>query len=254
MIQPLFKYADKPPTQTLLNWSSEFEEIWGVRIQDLSQRQMGYRQQLRAQFAPMPPPPPAARVHTTGIPNGSVPPISRTGSDVTPSMVAQLPSYVPHGRMPHDGLFQSLSPSSQPETRVQAGFDAREQEIRNVVNDADIDPALQAASNARLQGTSQSAVPGPPLSLPSLKASGLLEWPRPGSTDAGVTPSSMQPGGWQPPTQRFTSPQQPQRDAVRSFGDQSPPDGSRPSASSVSSGMPVGLQWLAQESSVPRTS
>jgi len=80
-IWPLFKYADEPPSQILLNWSSDFEEIWGVRIQDLSQRQMGYRQQLRAQLAPpppMPPPPPTARVHTTGIPTGSVSPVSQS--------------------------------------------------------------------------------------------------------------------------------------------------------------------------------
>ncbi|KAF8552403.1 hypothetical protein OG21DRAFT_1443573 [Imleria badia] len=241
-IWPLFKYADGPPSQTLLNWSREFEEIWGVRIQDLSQRQMGYRQQLRAQFGPTPP---VARVHTTGIPTGSISPVSRAGTDVSPSLVVQLPNYIP-------ALFHSLSPSSQPEIRVQV--DTHEKEVRNVVNDTDIDPALQGVSNARLQATSQlpgSAQP-PSLSLPSLKASGLLEWPRP---DGGVAPSSTQSSGnWQPPTQHFAPSRQPQRDAVRSFSAQSLPEGCRPPAPSATSGMPVGLQWLAQESSVSRPS
>jgi hypothetical protein len=214
---------------------------------------MGYRQQLRAQLAPpppMPPPPPTARVHTTGIPTGSVSPVSQSGCDAGPSLAVQPPNYVPHVRMPHDALFHSLTPASHPETRVQVGYDAHEEEVRN---DADIDPALQAVSNARLQATLQLPVSAlPSLSLPSLKASGLLEWPRPDSTDAGVAPSSMQSSNWQPPTHHFAPSRQAQRDSVRSFNAQSPPDGPRPPA--PSSGMPVGLQWLAHESSVPRLS
>ena len=241
----------------LLNWSSEFEEIWGVRIQDLSQRQN--RQQLRAQLAPPPlmpppPPPPTARVHTTGIPTGSVSPVSRSGCDVGPSLAVQPPNYVPHGRMPHDALFHSLTPSSHPEIRVQVGHDAHEKEVRNAVNNPDIDPALQVVSNARLQATPQLPVSAPPsLSLPSLKASGLLEWPRPDSTDTCVAPSSIQSSGnWQLPTHHFAPSRQAQRDSVRSFNTQSPPDG--PRAPAPSSGMPVGLQWLAHESSVSRPS
>ncbi|KAG6381610.1 hypothetical protein JVT61DRAFT_208 [Boletus reticuloceps] len=255
-IWPLFKYADEPPSQTLLNWSSEFEEIWGVRIQDLSQRQMGYRQQLRAQFTPMPPLP-TARVHATGVSPGPTSPVSRAGSDVSPSLMVQQPYYASHGRMPQDGQFNPLSPSSYPEVRVQVGYDAREKEVRNVVNDVDIDPSLQAVSNTRLQATSQLPVsaPSPSQSLPSLKASGLLEWPRPGSTDAGVAPSAVQSSGnWQPPAQHIAPPRQPQRDPARSFSAQSSSDGSRPPAPSASSGMPVGLQWLAHESSVSRPS
>lgn len=201
---------------------------------------MDYRQQLRGQFAP---PPPGARVHTTGVLTGSIsPPVSRAGSD----LIIQPPNYIPHSRIPHDGVVHSsLSPSSQPEIRVQAGHEAR---------DADIDPPLQAVSNARAQATSQSPVSTLP-SLPSLKASGLLEWPRPGSAGAGVAPSNIQPSSnWQPPTQHFTPSRQPQRDSVRLLSAQSPPDGSRPPAPSAPSGMPVGLQWLAHESSMSRPS
>ena len=203
---------------------------------------------------PMPPPPPTARVHTTGIPTGSISPVSRSGCDVGPSLVVQPPNYVPHGRMPHDALFHSLSSSSHPEIGVQVGREAHEKEVRSVVNNADIDPALQAVSSTRLQATSQLPVSAAPsLSLPSLKASGLLEWPRPDSTDAGVAATNMQSNGnWQPPTQHFAPSRQAPRDSVRSFSAQSLPDGPRPP--SVPSGMPVGLQWLAHESSVSRPS
>lgn len=235
-----------------MKWSSDFEEIWGVRIQDLSRRQLGHGQQLRAQLAPPPPMPPLpmARVHASTSPHTSISPVSRAGSDVSSSLVVQPPNYIPQGRIPHDALFHSLSPSSHPEARVQIGHDAREKEVRNMVNDADIDPVLQAVPNVRLQVTSQLPVPVPPaLSLPSLKASGLLEWPRPGSTDAVAAPSSMQSSvNWQPPTQYFAPSRQPQRDSVRSFNVQPTPDGPRLPASSASSGMPVGLQWLAHES------
>lgn len=240
-----------------MSWSGEFEEIWGVRIQDLSQRQPGSRQQLRTQLVPPPPmpPPPMARVHTSGTPTGSVSPISRTGSDISSSPAMQLPNYIPQGRIPHDSSVHSLSSSSHPEGRVQMGHDTREKEVRNMVNDADIDPALQAISDARSQTTSQWPVSAPPLSLPSLKASGLLEWPRPGSTDAVVTPPSIQASGnWQQSTQQFAPSRQPQRDHVRSLNAQSTQDGSRAPAPLVSSGMPVGLQWLAHESSVSRPS
>ncbi|KAG8220933.1 hypothetical protein J3R82DRAFT_2437 [Butyriboletus roseoflavus] len=251
-IWPLFKYADEPPSQTLLNWSSDFEGIWGVRIQDLSRRQLGHGQQLRAQLAPPPPMPPlpTAHVHT------SISPVSRAGSDVSPSLAILPPNYIPQGRMPHDTLFHSLPSSSHPETRIQIAHDSREKEVRSVVNDADIDPALQAVPNARLQTVPQLPAPAPPApSLPSLKASGLLEWPHPGSTDAVVAPSTMQPGvNWQPPTQYLAPSRQPQRDSVRSFSVQSTPDGPRPPAPLATSGMPVGLQWLAHESSVSKPS
>ncbi|KAH0836652.1 hypothetical protein J3R83DRAFT_8371 [Lanmaoa asiatica] len=192
------------------------------------------------------PPLPPARVHT------SISPASRAGPDVS----QQPPSYIPQGRMSYDPLFHSLSSSFHPEARAHIGHEAHEKEVRNMVDDADIDPALQVVSNARLQATSQLPVPAaPPLSLPSLKASGLLEWPRPGSADAIVAPSSIQPNSnRQPPTQHFAPSRQPQRDLVRPFNVQSIPDGPRPPAPSTSSGMPVGLQWLAHESSVSRPS
>lgn len=239
-------------------WSKDCEEVWGVRIQDLSQLQMGYRQQLRMQFAPPPPMPPlpTARFHGSGIPPGSISPISRTGSDTSSSLAVQPPSYIPQGRLSHDALFLTLPSSSHQEIRVQV---VREKQGRTIVNDASIDPALQAVSNARLQATSQLPVPVPPPSslpsLPSLKSSGLLEWPRPGSTDAMVVSPNAQPGGmWQPPTQHLASSRQAPRDSTRSFGVQSTTDGPRPPAPSASSGMPVGLQWLAHESSAPRPS
>ncbi|KAG9312976.1 hypothetical protein JVU11DRAFT_6412 [Chiua virens] len=242
-IWPLFKYAEEQPSQTLLDWSSEFEEIWGVRIQDLSQRQLDSRQALRAQFPPPPmPPPPPARVHASATPSGSISPVSGTGSAISPPLVAQPTNYVPQG------MFHS---PSHTESRLQTGHDTRDREVRNMVNDSDIDPALQAISNARLQTTSQMPVSAPPPSLPSLKASGLLEWPHPGSADAVAAPSSMQTSGNWPPTQHLAPPRQAQGDSMRPFNAHSTADGVRPH---VPSGMPVGLQWLAHESSVSRPS
>ncbi|KAF8845139.1 hypothetical protein BDN67DRAFT_993825 [Paxillus ammoniavirescens] len=257
-IWPLFKYVDEPPSQTLLEWSSEFEEIWGVRMQDLCPRPPDYRQQLSAQVAP--PPPPAARIHPSVIPTGPTAPVPR-GPDINSSLAVQPPNHVPQARSPLDPRihFQPPQPSSHPEGRGhQVGHaNPREKETRN---DASIDPALQAVPNPRMHVTSQLPPPAAPLpSLPSLKASGLLEWQHPGSGQAPVAPSGPPPASnWQSPTQHL--PRQTVRDPVRPPNVQPPPpqqpDMSRPYAPSApsASGMPVGLQWLAHESSVPRQS
>jgi hypothetical protein len=259
LAQPLFKYVDEPPSQTLLDWSSEFEEIWGVRIQDLCPRPPDYRQQLSAQVAP-PPPPPAARIHPSVIPTGPTALVPR-GPDPNSSLAVQPQNYIPQGRSPLDPRIHSQpsQPSSHPEGRGhQVGHtDPREKEARN---DASIDPALQAVPNPRMHVTSQLPPPSAPLpSLPSLKASGLLDWQHPGSGQAPVAPPGPPPASnWQSPTQHL--PRQTVRDPVRSPNVQPPPpqqpDMSRPYAplAPSASGMPVGLQWLAHESSVPRQS
>ncbi|KAF9221330.1 hypothetical protein BS17DRAFT_261427 [Gyrodon lividus] len=260
-IWPLFKYVDEPPSQMLLDWSSEFEEIWGVRIQDLCPHPPDYRQQLSAQLPPSLPPTTATRAHSSVIPTGPTPPVPR-GPDVNSSLVVQPPNHIPKGRTPLDPRIRSQQPppsSSHPEARGhQIGHaDQHEKEIRKTVSDANIDPALQAVPNPRMHVTPQLSAPPAPLpSLPSLKASGLLEWQHPGSAQAPAAPSGPPPAtNWQSPTQHL-----PPRQTVpvRPPNVQPPPpqqvDMSRPYAPSAPSGMPVGLQWLAHESSTSRQS
>ncbi|KAG6336044.1 hypothetical protein ID866_3043 [Astraeus odoratus] len=185
----------------------------------------------------------------------------------------------------------------------------------NVVHEANIDPNLQGGVGVGgVQSTSGSAVgvgsgsgsgappppPPPPSapastsasvqpgstamnhvqqSLPSLKASGLLEWPLPGSTDvpSGAGAPAPPASGWPGTAQHLA---QPRRDLVRSPHPQAPiqsqpqstsaqiqqtqstqpplplPQQTEPgtsprvATSGPSSGMPVGLQWLAHESMV----
>ncbi|KAF9245240.1 fungal-specific transcription factor domain-containing protein [Melanogaster broomeanus] len=252
-IWPLFKYVDAPPNQTLLGWSSEFEEIWGVRIQDLCAQQRDYRQQSSSQLAS--PHPTAARIHPSVISPGHTPPVPRAGPDVN-SLAVQPPNYTPQARTSLDPRTHSQPP---PPYRTRR---SREKDTRKTTSDSNIDPALQVVSNPRMHSTPQL----PPPSLPSLKASGLLEWPHPGSAP-GSAPSAVQAPvaasgpppatNWQPPTQHLPS-RQTLREPVRSPNIQPPPpqqhDMSRPYAPSVPSGMPVGLQWLAHESSVSRQS
>lgn len=217
-------------------------------MQDLSERQ-----QLRAHPAPpLSMPLPMGRIHMSRTPTGSISPASRPGSEASPSPAVQPSSHIPQGRMPHDASVHSSS-SSHSESRAQIGHDVCEKEVRNVINDASIDPALQVISDARLQAPSQWPASAPPPSLPSLKASGLLEWPHPGSTDAAVPSPGMQSGvNWQQASQNTMPSRQPLRDPMRPPNVQPTPDGFR--APAPSSSMPVGLQWLAHESSVPRPS
>lgn len=118
------------------------------------------------------------------------------------------------------------------------------------------DPSLQpGVSGAALQPnirhstttTPQHPVAPPPPSLPSLKASGLLEWPLSGSADAaGAAPpqsAGLGPAGWSAGTQHFAPP----RAARASQPQQAESAMSPKGTASGPSGMPVGLQWLAHE-------
>ncbi|OJA10679.1 hypothetical protein AZE42_01044 [Rhizopogon vesiculosus] len=241
---PLFKYcnADDP---RLLEWSSQFEEVYGVRIQDLAPPAPDYTQD------PPPPPPAQARLHSgtssSGGSSGSTPP-PRNSLDVS------VP-YAPPGRTPTDSRF--FGQPSFADVRVHAHPPLPPQpdprEKRNAVHDVNIDPALQMPSNPnpRVQvNTDPLPAATPALSLPSLKSSGLLDWQR--ANEGAQPPGSA---NWPPSGQHRAIARQDSRDATRSpfpsHIDHS--TSTRPTVATASTSMPVGLQWLASESTVSRS-
>lgn len=130
---------------------------------------------------------------------------------------------------------------SHPEARgITAANDSREKD-RRLISDADIDPALQNGSSQRIHSSAES-----PQSLPSLKASGLLDsWntPKENLTAVGTwsTPSHSRLDSQRPIPLHRHSPSRMTTPLPHSTND---PDSSR----STTLGMPVGLQWLANES------
>ena len=104
-----------------------------------------------------------------------------------------------------------------------------------MISDADIDPVLQVGSSQRNMG----GVEGPQ-SLPSLKASGLLDSWNPGKDGAMAGPWSA--GAHSRAEAQKQSPLRHQSPArmIPHYD----PDSSRTSAN----GMPVGMSWLANES------
>lgn len=279
----------------------------------------------------VPPPsgvPPGPGMISISVANPGVPPRA-SGPESTPSIA--MPSQFPlQSRAALDPRFHSHShtqPPLVPQTHPQpgvghpAGADQREKENgRNVHagHDGGIDPvvthasasasasassasASTAPSNGRVQaqqGASSSTGNGngqqaPQQSLPSLKASGLLEWPLPGSAEApgvqvapppsasistsasaawagGVHSLAPPPraGGREPArSPRSQAPVQSPSQTHAQLQGQAPSHVPLPPAQpqseagserggpvGPSSGMPVGLQWLAHESTVARQS
>ncbi|KAH7890754.1 hypothetical protein F5I97DRAFT_1974777 [Phlebopus sp. FC_14] len=263
-IWPLFKYVDEPHPK-LFEWSSEFEEIWGVRLQDLCGPKPDYRQPSRAQ--PSLPP----QIHTPAKPPSVMPsgpatptvptPIPRIGHDVIPPQAVQPSHYPPQCRASHDPRFHSQPQPSHPSDARghQIGHigHLREKDTRNFVNDTNIDPALQVVSNPRTHTSAQLQGTAPPPSLPSLKASGLLEWPLSGSVEATSAASGSTPTSWQVSVQHL-GPRQNARDSNRPPSIQTSQTeystSPRPPVATAPSGMPVGLQWLAHETIASRQS
>lgn len=340
ILWPLFKYTDDR-SSVLLEWSSAFEEVWGVRIQDLCPAPGDSRHQLFSishipptppsslTLAPRVPPPsgvpPGPGMISISVANPGVPPRA-SGPESTPSIA--MPSQFPlQSRAALEPRFHSHShtqPPLVPQTHPQpgvghpAGADQREKENgRNVHagHDGGIDPVVThasasasasassvsgstAPSNGRVQaqqGASSSTGNGngqqaPQQSLPSLKASGLLEWPLPGSAEApgvqvapppsasistsasaawagGVHSLAPPPraGGREPArSPRSQAPVQSPSQTHAQLQGQAPSHVPLPPAQpqseagsergGPSSGMPVGLQWLAHESTVARQS
>ncbi|KAI6161754.1 fungal-specific transcription factor domain-containing protein [Pisolithus thermaeus] len=252
ILWPLFKYTDDR-SPVLLKWSSEFEEIWGVRIHELCSSSADSRQASMFLISHAPPPP---------VPSSS-------SSQNVNSRTRQSPVAVP----PPTGGIPALGPGPNPNSpqsssshsvdgrshAVVGMADPREKDTApmRVAHDGNIDPALTQAQGPATPVNVQQAQQ----SLPSLKASGLLEWshPSPGSATEVVSgvgaasapsPSVWSSGGAQqlvPPPRSASG-----RDSGRSPHLQAPPTHSPSPPMVAAHSMPVGLPWLAHESTVTR--
>ncbi|KAI6125450.1 fungal-specific transcription factor domain-containing protein [Pisolithus croceorrhizus] len=257
ILWPLFKYTDDR-SPALLKWSSEFEEIWGVRIHELCSSSADSRQASLFLISHAPPPP---------VPSSS-------SSQNVNSRTRQSPVAVPPATLDprfHSQVQQPLcliqnSPQSSSShsvdgrSHVVVGMaDPREKDTTpmRVGHDGNIDPALTQAQGPATPANVQQAQQ----SLPSLKASGLLEWshPSPGSATEVVSgvgaasapsPSVWSSGGAQqlvPPPRSASG-----RDSGRSPHLQAQPTHSPSPPMVAAHSMPVGLPWLAHESTVTR--
>ncbi|KAL4063107.1 fungal-specific transcription factor domain-containing protein [Scleroderma citrinum] len=268
ILWPLFKYTDDR-SSTLLDWSSAFEDVWGVRIQDLCSAPGDSRQPQAFSISHISPL--ASRVHpSSGAPPGSgmvplagpnpVAPPRPSGPESAPSLaMPSQPGYPLQSRTALDPRFHSqMQPPqthSQPGVGHPIGADPREKETGrnlNVGHDSGADPMLVSQPRAST-GNGQQA----PQSLPSLKASGLLEWSHPGSTETpGVgAPSTASSTAWPGGVQHLAPPRsgagkEPSRSPRSQAPVQSPPQ----THAQLQVHMPVGLQWLAHESMVARQS
>ncbi|KAG2053646.1 hypothetical protein BDR06DRAFT_956378 [Suillus hirtellus] len=242
---PLSKYCgDK--SQRLMELSSEFEEAFGVRIQDLAPPVPDYTDDVQ----------PAEGMHpvasNSGGSHGSTP-VSSNSLDAAAPQLAASPVYAPPGRPSPDARF--FGQPSFGDVRAHAHPphppqpDPREK--RNIPHDANIDPALQMPPNSRQMNTEPVSAVSPALSLPSLKSSGLLDWQR--ANEGNSSPSSA---SWQASGQHLPAPCQGSRDTTGPpFPSASHIDYStRPAMATASTSMPVGLPWLASESTVSRLS
>ena len=246
----MFKYCNEDDPR-LLEWSSKFEEVYGVRIQDLAPPPPDYTKDSR--------PPPLAQgrlrsgTASSGGSRGSSPTPRNTLEVAAPQMATSLP-YAPPGRTSADARFFGQPPFSDVRAYVHPPLapqpDPREK--RNTAHDVNIDPALQVTSNpiAQMNADPLSAVASA-TSLPSLKSSGLLDWQR---ANEGVSPPAS--ANWPPSGPHRAAVRQGSRDETRSpFSSASHVDHStstRPSVGTASTSMPVGLPWLANESTVSR--
>ena len=233
--QSLIKYCkrDDPQTRT---WAQDYEEIWGVSIPDLVSS--SWRQQ--AQYA-------SHRPSQSRHPITSPITIPRTAqhrdsAESSASLNSSSPSPYPQLGRSFDKL-RLHNHSSHVDNRSPGMMnDSRDRDPRRMISDADIDPALQGGSSHR--GDSSQ-------SLPSLKASGLLD-----SWNTGK--DSPMTGTWAPAHSRGESQRSPLRHQSPTRRTPPPPpsmgmvpycspqesDSSRASKN----GMPVGMPWLANES------
>lgn len=119
--------------------------------------------------------------------------------------------------------------------------DSRSGPSGRAISDADIDPVLHGASAQRNHIASESAT-----SLPSLKSSGLLDsWSAPTEPSIVAAPGQI---SWNPTSNVRADAQPPQR--TNSPRSQYQPDSE--ASRTVPSTMPVGMAWLANESTNPR--
>lgn len=243
-IWPLFKYS-KERTSKLYEWSGQVEEMFGVRIPDLAPMPPDYTNDVR------PPPSAEGRMHSGGS-HGSTP-VPSHSPEAAASQIATSPVYSPPVRPPPDARFFGQPPFG--DVRAHAHPPPPPQpdprEKRNIAHDANIDPALQMPPNPRHMNTEPVAAVSPALSLPSLKSSGLLDWQR--ANEGNPSPSSA---SWQASGQHLPAPSQGSRDETGSPFPSAPhvDYSTRPAVATASTSTPVGLPWLASESTVSRSS
>ncbi|KAI5987018.1 fungal-specific transcription factor domain-containing protein [Pisolithus albus] len=231
VLWPLFKYTDDR-SPLLLRWTGEFEELWGVRIHDLSSTSSGdSRQASLFSISPAGPPP---------VPLSSLD--SRTRQ--SPVAVQQPLCLVQNSPL----STSSHQVDGRGHTVVVSVADPREKDTAamRASHDGNIDPVLTQAQGPATPGNAQQVQQ----SLPSLKASGLLEWshPSPGSATEVVGRDSRRSPHLQAPPTHSHSPSPPLQSKTESG--MSPRGGTTSGPPPPSSSMPVGLQWLAHESTV----
>ncbi|KAG2364118.1 hypothetical protein BDR07DRAFT_1331143 [Suillus spraguei] len=246
-IWPLFKYC-KEKEQRLYDWSSQFQEVFGVRIQDLAPPAPDNDDDVL--------PPSECRMHPVASSSGGShdsTPVPSHSLEAAAPQITTSPAYAPPARPPPDVRFFGQPSFGDVRAHVHPSLppqpDPREK--RNIAHDANIDPALQMPPNARQMNTEPVSAISPALSLPSLKSSGLLDWQR--ANEGNPSPSST---SWQALGQHLPGPSQGSRDATGSpFPSASHVDYStRSTVATASTSMPVGLPWLASESTVSRSS
>ncbi|KII87438.1 hypothetical protein PLICRDRAFT_255310 [Plicaturopsis crispa FD-325 SS-3] len=219
-VWPLMKYY-KSDDEQIQAWSDENYEVWGCRVEDYVPDEWKSPRPAPAPRYSPPTPPRAVAESSRHI---------DTHSQHAPSPSEYQPSSLGHSL---SNLRIHNSRPSAADGRVDDPRDDHDRRRR--VSDADIDPALQAGRHP--SGEQQ-------MSLPSLKASGLLDSWNEGPHSTHTSPVALaHPIGESRNNSPFPI----------------PPSGiyatNKPTADPSrlpSSGMPIGMQWLAHEPPRPR--
>jgi hypothetical protein len=236
--QSLIKYC-KREDQQIATWAQDYEEVWGVNIPELVSNSWRHQAQYPSHR-------PSQNRTESRHPNTS--PITiprnsqhRESAELSASLKSASPSPYPQLGRSFDKL--RLNHSSHVDNRGPGMVnDSRDRDARRMISDSDIDPALQGLPGHRGDGSQ---------SLPSLKASGLLDSWNAGKDSPMVTwapvtlsrgESQRSPLRRQSPTRR--SPPPPPSMGMAPYCMPQESDSSRASKN----GMPVGMPWLANES------
>jgi hypothetical protein len=275
LLQGWIKYCKRDDKQ-ISDWQAEYEDAWGSRVRELVEWKPSTPPSTQHRHSPTSPVQQSphllqqqlshrrtAETWSSNSPKSSFRPTShqhdlsynrRSPSDSTPA--------IPLGRPRDDlrlhnnsGAAHDLSSHPQPQSdrdgggRViagppgKAGNEGRETIARRSVHDSDIDPALKDVVNGvggpsdtsggrgdNVESRDAGGSGDGPQSLPSLKSSGLLDWTS--RKSGGELAHNNAPS--HPHTNSHPYPHAAHGMDVRS--------------TSLVSTMPVGLQWLANES------
>jgi len=233
----LFKYCygEHPHVRA---WAAEFEHYWGIRIQDLCTPAPDYRL-----LPPVHHPPHHTAVYTRSPSPPTYKALANPASQ--PKVDSACAAKPVSSRTSGEIRLSSLS-NLDHKVSNSGNAETRDKELRKLINDSNIDPVLQTSTGARIP----SILEGLP-SLPSLKASGLLDsWSAPSASDTTHSATNS----WVSSSQHRAAPRHSPRETPGSPLVTSPYSDSSSSRNTTSAGMPVGLPWLASESSVKRAS